>query len=66
MNPELMNKISQWRQKATAGTLSIEEMRDAVITLRMGRMSAANASSPARKKAPSKSSDDLLRELEGL
>lgn len=65
MSAELLNKISQWRQKAISGTLSMEEQREAVIAMRMGRMSAVIAAS-AKRKGPGKSADDLLSELDSL
>lgn len=65
MTPETQNKIAQWRQKAIAGTLSIEEMREAVIALRMGRRSAV-VDAAKTKKGPTKSADEMLNELDNL
>lgn len=61
-------KISEFRQKAIAGTISKEEMIEAARLLTQGRMSAAAASTAAkttRKKeaAPLPSGDDLLNEM---
>lgn len=64
--PEVQNKISQWRQKAIAGTLSLEEMREAIIALRMGRRSAVVEAASKSRKGPSKSAEDLLSELDKL
>lgn len=67
-SPELTNQIAVWRQKATAGTLSIEEMKQAIAALRAGNRSAA--SSPKRgstsTKGPARSAGDLLDELSKL
>lgn len=61
ISPELQNKIAQWRQKAAAGTLTIEETREAIIALRSGRQGASyDAKSPKRS---AKSADDMLGEL---
>lgn len=52
MTPELNDKISLWRQRARDGTLTREEMREAISLLRAGRISAA-ASAKSRTKSPS-------------
>jgi len=66
ISPELQSRVQVWRQKANAGTLSIDEMREAIAALRGGRLAAANATKTTRAKGPAKSADDLLTELEGL
>lgn len=69
MTPEVMSKIAIWRQKAVEGTLSSDEMKEAILVIRGDRRSAAHASDGARKKAAVKvipSADDLLDELGGL
>ena len=66
---ELQAKIADWRRKEAEGTLSLEELREAVRTMREGRMAAlASASSTTRKKAAAAipSADDMLKGLEGL
>jgi hypothetical protein len=66
MTPELQSKVLLWRQKAADGTLSIEEMKEAVLALREGRVSASAASDKSRAKKAAKaipSADDLLNEL---
>jgi len=71
-SPELQNQIAIWRQKAAANTLSIEEMREAIAALRGSRKSASEASAASKAKprassrGPSRSADDLLKDLEGL
>lgn len=70
MNPQLVSQIEMWRRKAIDGTLTAEEMREAVIALREGRKSASIASDAAKGKrkaasAPLPSGDDLLDEMLG-
>lgn len=67
MTPELNYKIAQWRQKQADGTLTLDDMREAIREMRAGRASAAVASASSKtRKTPvvAPSSDDLLRELE--
>lgn len=69
MSPELQSKIALWRQKAIDGTLTQEEMKEAIVALRGDRRSAAHASDKSRRtkaKAAIPSADDLLSELEAL
>lgn len=68
---ELQAKISSWRLRAADGTLTLEEMKEAVKYLRAGRLGAATAAASAartRKKAIAEipSAGDMLNELEGL
>jgi hypothetical protein len=70
---ELQSKISSWRLRAAANELTIEEMREAVIYLRQGRLSAAQAAATTKKASASgakrsvaPAQEDLLSELEGL
>jgi len=68
MNPALASKIAVWRQKAADGTISLEEMREAVAALREGRKAAASSGERnkiAKAKAAIPSADDLLAELTG-
>lgn len=68
-DPELLNKLSVWRSKAADGSLTIEEMREAIRALRANRMSTAEAASKSksgsRKKTPAAPIDaaDLLSQL---
>ena len=71
-SPELQSKIQMWRQKAREGTLSADEMREAIAALRQDRV-AASATSAAAKERKSTArakkdinSDAMLDELEGL
>lgn len=66
---ELQAKIASWRLKAADGTLSLDEMREAIKYLRAGRVQAANASAASKRKAAIAvipSADDMLSDLEGL
>ena len=66
MSPELQSKISVWRAKAAAGTLTQEEMREAITALRADRVGAAIASDKSRRskaKAEIPDAGDLLKEM---
>jgi len=66
ITPELQNRIAQWRAKQVAGTLTLEDQKEAIIVLREWRKTAATAATESKarsKKAPSKSVDDLFDEL---
>ena len=68
MQEDLNRKIAYWRQRSAEGQLTVEEMKEAIIALRGGRVSAAIASGNSRaKKSPVivQDSDDLLNELRG-
>lgn len=73
MSPENSAKIQAWRQRAREGTLTQDDLREAIATLREGRVAAAATSSKSRsaaattraKKLPV-NSDDLLSELGDL
>lgn len=63
---ELNAKISVWRQAAIDGTLSQEDLREAIEALRGDRRSAAVASDKSRRAKAVReipSADDLLAEL---
>lgn len=65
-SPEMSARIAEWRRKSLDGTLSIDEMKAAVVALREGRVSAAASSAKSRSakaKAPARSADDMLAEL---
>jgi len=66
---DLQAKIADWRLRAVEGTLTLEEMKEAVVYLRAGRISAASQTATARaKKAKAiiPSADEMLGDLEGL
>jgi hypothetical protein len=72
MNPELSAKMQLYREKASAGSLTREEMREIIVLLQEGRVQAAatSAKSGVRKTAAKAKanidSDGLLGELEDL
>ena len=72
MTPDISAKVQLWRQKAREGTLTQDEMREAIEVLRQGRTAAAVTSAVSReRKATAKAkanvnSDDLLSELDDL
>lgn len=69
MNPELSAKIALWREKAADGTLTQEEMVEAIKIIREDRVSAIRSSEAGRKakaKAVIPAADDLLAELAGM
>jgi hypothetical protein len=66
---ELQQKISSWRLRAAEGTLTLDEMREAILHLRAGRVNAQNASAASKRKkaiAEIPAAADMLSELEGL
>lgn len=66
MSPELQSKIALWRQKAVNGTLTQDEMREAILALRADRVGAAVASAASKRskaKAEIPDADDLLAEM---
>lgn len=66
---ELQMKLAEWRRKVAEKTITLEEMKEAIVLLRAGRVAALNASDAGKRKAAAKvipSADALLDELEGL
>lgn len=63
-SPETQTKIAIWRQKARDGTLTMDEMREAVVYMRAER--EAMPASPTRAKAKPVDVGGLLDELKGL
>jgi len=66
MSPELQSKISIWRQRAINGTLTQDEMKEAILALRQDRIGAAVASAASKRtkaKAEIPDADDLLAEM---
>ena len=67
-DPEVLNRVAQWRQMEKDGTMSDEELIKAVIWLREKRRAAATSAGQAAADRPKKSkapvnADDLLGEL---
>ena len=66
MDPILASNVLIWRAKAAEGTLTTEEMKEAISALRAGRVSASAASDKSRAKKAVKvipTANDLLKEL---
>ena len=68
MSPEVIAKLAILRQKAAEGTLSVDEMKEAVILMRGDRKATASAPASsgtrrAKAKAEIKSADEMLDEL---
>lgn len=72
MSPELLLKIQEWRAKSAEGTLTQDDMREAIAALRRSRAAVPQATAGSRVTAGRKAaaakpnSDDLLSELDGL
>jgi hypothetical protein len=63
---ETLQKLQLWRAKAADGTLTLDEMREAVVLMRGDRKAGQSASSTTRRakaKAEIPSADDMLSEL---
>lgn len=66
-SPELTNQISIWRQKAMDGSLTLDEMREAIRLMRAGRLSAIEAQRVSKRARPApKSAEELLGEISQL
>lgn len=71
-SPEMQLRIQEWRAKARQGTLSQDEMREAIAALRRDRSAipqatAGSRTTKERKSAAAKpNSDALLSELDDL
>ena len=66
LSADSQSKIAEWRSKAAAGTLTLDEMREAIRLLRGERMTASTTATQAKRsaaKAAVPSGDDLLKEL---
>lgn len=66
--PEVQARIAAIRAKEAAGTLTLEDMKEAIQLIRAGRVSAARSSDAAKRtraKKEIKSADALLDELTG-
>ncbi len=66
---ELQQKIADWRRRAATNELTLEEMKEAIIHLRAGRLAAAKSPAAEKRKkahAAIPHADDMLGELEGL
>ena len=69
MTPELSARIQLWRAKALDGTITQDELREAIMVIRQERLTAQTTSTKARsarKETATISSDQLLDELKKL
>ena len=61
-------QVEQWRQAAIAGTMTNEQLKEAIQALRAGRQSAVanspRAKSAETKKAAEQAAADILGELD--
>ena len=68
-DPEVINRVAQWRNMEASGTMTDEERIKAVLWLRDKRRTAATASASSgtttKKKSskPAASVDDMMGEL---
>lgn len=63
---DLQVKIAEWRRKSRDGTITHEELLEALTHLRAGRTAAAKASTTKKAAAKKPDGDALLSELDGL
>lgn len=61
---ETQQKVAEWRDKARAGTLTLDEMKSAISFLRAERQAMPPAKS--KPKAAAINTDDLFNELKSL
>jgi hypothetical protein len=59
----LAAKVSEWRNKARDGTMTLDDMREAITALRAGRISASVKSSTSRAKKAPVDTGSMLAEL---
>lgn len=69
-SPELQSKLALWRQKSIDGTITLEELKEAVRIMRSDRHAALDAqmksSSGSRAKKPPVDTAKLLSDLDNL
>jgi hypothetical protein len=69
-SPELQSKLAQWRQKAIDGTITLDELKEAVKIMRSDRHAALDAQmkSSSGKRTPKAPVDTakLFNDLENL
>ena len=75
MSDIIFTRLQEWRQKAAAGTMTLDECREAIAAIRKERVQASAVSSvskerkaatAAKAKAAPIDSDAMLDELGGL
>jgi hypothetical protein len=52
-SPETLTKIKQWQERVLSGTITLEEMQEAIKILRQDRVSAAAAAAASGRKSTS-------------
>jgi len=68
-NSAVQTKIAQIRLKIADGTVTEDELKEAVALMREGRVASAISSETAKRRVAIKEipkADDLLKELDGL
>lgn len=65
---DLQVKLSEWRRKSRDGTITMQELGEALEHLREGRKAAAKSSTASKARAAKTKPDSntMLDELEGL
>lgn len=58
-----MQRIAELREKGRAGTMTLDDCKEAIAFLRQERLAMPVTASKSRTKAPAPSADDLLSEL---
>lgn len=69
VSPELSAKIAGWRLRVAEGTITQEELKEAIIHLRQNRLTAASAAAPSKRgaaKVAAPAASDLLDELDAM
>lgn len=69
LTPEMQMKVIEWRRKVKDGTITLDEMKEAIKLLRENRVTVGVAPKKSRStkvKPESIDSDALLNELGGL
>ena len=67
---ETINRVNQLRMKESAGTLTLDDLKEAVKLIRAGRLHAQAASTASKtrttKSKLTKTGDQLLDELDNI
>ena len=67
---ETINRVNQLRMKESAGTLTLDDLKEAVKLIRAGRLQAQAASTASKtrttKSKLTKTGDQLLDELDNI
>jgi len=67
-SPETIAKVREWREKTANGTITLDEMKQAILHLRGERRAGLEASQasgkPKSTKQPARSADDMLADFE--